>query len=249
MKKTSRARGELKDTFDTVKKEANAILSRYKHLDIDVTTPSDKEPKIGKLYFVDNEGMLQLIGLKTQLEGEFSFKKDSKRYGFDLIAKLLNPGKPAQHYYAGVKGRHRQINDSVKVRKNIEGEYAIWKNTTRKQYAEEAMLHGYTGDKLAEHENDLTKRFIEAEAHFQRIMADFDNLEVKIVGYENEKLYPYISFTVNKKLNHKHLSIRVPSALLYESVTYRSDMNVAEFVKNATNAFGDVYYIPKGDEE
>lgn len=230
----------MKETFDRIKIEVDMLLSRYKHM-----TLMEK----GDLYFVEKTGILLLNGLKTQLEGGYTKKSDPKRYGFNLIVKLLNPIKPAQHYSVGIRGRHRQINDAIKVRENLEGEFAVWKNKMRKEAKELADLHHYDDEALKKSELELERRISEGELHFRRVMENFDHYEVRIAGYEHEKSYPYISYTSGGKNYNTHLSIKVPTVLYYEPAYYRSDMSVADFLRESQNAFGEIYYMERGEEE
>lgn len=221
--------------FNETKKQVTAILEPLKCLEI----------AEGRLYFVDGDTVALLTELKSQLEGSFTKKTDPKRFGFDLICRILNPNKPAQKYSVGVKGKHRQINDSEKVRANIEGEFAVFSNKLRKEAREKAVLHNMKDDEIAQLEKETTKRIMEAEAGFKFVMDNFDKLEVRIAGYAHEKIYPYVSYVVNGKQHNTHVSIKVPTILYYESVKYRSDMDVADFISHARNAFGDVFFMEK----
>jgi hypothetical protein len=175
----------------------------------------------------------------------FTKKTDLKNYKFDLIVKLLNPARAAQNYFVGLKGKHRQINKSDTVRENIEGEFAVWKNKLKKDVREIVTLHSLDDEAFAILEKEAVMKIEAAEAQYNFILNHFDDLEVRIAGYTHEVIYPYVSYRIKGENIQKHLSIKVPSVLYYESVKYRSDMAVADFIKNATNAFGDIYYIEK----
>ncbi len=230
----------MKTVFEKIKQDVCLVLSRYSRMIL---------MEEGELYFMDKDGIEAMISLKKELEESFSKKTDPKRYGFNQIVKLLNHNHPAQHYSIGIRGRHRQINDSIKVRDNLEGEFAVWKNKMRKETANMAALHHFDDEMLKKSELELERRIAEGELHFKRLMEKFENFEVRIAGYGHEKNYPYISFSTDGKNHNTHLSIKVPSVLWYQPSYYRSDMSVADFLREAQNAFGEVYYMEREGEE
>lgn len=232
MKKNTRIVEEL---FEETKRDVTSILKQLKSLEIGGSV----------LYFAQKEQIILLVGLKTQLEGAFERTTDERNYKFEKIAKILNPVRAATNYSVGIRGRHRQINDSEKVREKIAAEFAIWKNKTRKDAREYAALHSLDDSAHAALEAEITRRIAEGEAQFAFIDAHFDELDVRIVGYEHEKSYPYIDYSVDGKKHQTHLSITVPNVLYLNLGTFRNDMEVAQFVKEAVHAFGDVYFLSK----
>lgn len=230
-----REKEDLKELFEETKKQVAGVLANTKFLDIGG----------GKLHFINKEQGMLLNAFRAGLEERIESNSDKKRYGFGLIAKLLNPLHPAQYYYAGMKGRHRQINDSLKVLKNLDGEFAVWQNKIRKDAREYAATHSLDDEAIALLEADIARSIERGTAHFEYMKSDFDNLSVKITGYKHEKSYPYVSYRIDGKLAEGNISIKVPTVLLFEPVKYRSDMSEAEFIKNAVHAFGDVYYMIK----
>lgn len=228
---------DLKTLFEEAKRDTTSILEKYNHMDVGE----------GRLYFIDKRGMNLLTSIKARLSAEINSNSDKKRYSYDLIAKLINENMPAQHYSIAFKGRHRQINDGVKVRENLEGELAIWKNVMRKNMHKMVELHNPDEDTLKAMENELDREIKAGESHFELIEKNFDEYEVRIAGWEREKSYPLLTYTCNGKSTKKHLSVKVPSVLYFEWAVYRSDMKVSEFTKKAVHAFGDVYYMKKGN--
>lgn len=237
----------LKELFEDTKTKMVELLEGYKYMELEG----------GKLYFLDRKGILLALSYQSALDAMVGTSSDRKRYGFALIAKILNPHKAAHSYFTGLKGRRRSMKkrepndplDNVVTIDKIKIEFEIWKNVERKRMTDEAVLHSVDDETLAKMESELTMRFAEAESRFALMENSYDDLEVRIVGWENGKIYPFVSYTIDKKPIHAHLSITVPTLLYYEPKRYNQNMVVAEFVKNAVHAFGDVYFMHKAKEE
>lgn len=230
---------DKQNIFDTTKESVENLLSKYNHLSIEG----------GKIYFVNKEGMVEFLKLQKTLNAVVDNKSDRKRYGFELIAKLLNDTEPAQHYRVAIKGRHRQINKAESVQPQLQVEYSIWVNLLNKRFRDTVALHNPDDDALKVMEIDLEKDLKVAESNYNYITENFDELDVRFAGWANEKLYPMITITINGKSYEKHISILVPSILYYESAPYRSNMKVSEFIKNSNHAFGEVYYMKKEENK
>lgn len=237
----------LKELFEETKTKVEELLEGYKHMELEG----------GKLYFLDRKGVLLAISYQSALDAMVVSNSDRKRYGFALIAKILNPNKVAHSYFTGLKGRRRSMKkrepgdkkENVVTIEKLKLEFEIWKNIERKRMRDEVALHSVDDETLAKMESELTMRFAEADARFALMEESYDDLEVRIVGWENGKIYPFVSYTIDKKPIHAHLSITVPTLLYYEPKRYNQNMVVAEFVKNAVHAFGDVYFMHKPKEE
>lgn len=232
---TKRKSEDIESIFQLTQEKVSKLLSKYKFIEL----------LEGKLYFVNKEGAIMLSVLQSKLENELATNSERKRYNFGLIAKFLNPKNPATRYFIGIKGRHRQINDETKVNENLEGEFAIWKNKVRKEASDYATLHSLDDEALALLEQKIERQINEAQGRYEFIKENRESLEVRIVGYEHEKSFPYVAYTVDKKMRNTHVSTKVPTILYYEPVKFRSDMSVAEFTKQGINAFGDVYFMEK----
>lgn len=230
----------LKKAFATAKEEVESILSKYRH----------KEIHQSKLYFLDFKGIVQIEAARHSLEKHYPSDADREAYSFNLIAKVLDIS-PTEYYHTGVRSKRRQLSTAEVVGKSLDEEFAIWKNIVQKEAREYVALHNISDEELYEREKELRRRIIEAESNFKYIKDNFDALEVKISGWDekNENLYAYITYRCDGVLRNKHLSVRVPSILHFQPTPYRSDMKIAEFIENATNAFGRVYFMHKKENK
>lgn len=230
----------IKKAFALAKEEVEAILSEYKY----------KEILQAKLYFLDFKGIVRIEAARLNLEKNYTSDEDRERYHFNLIAKVLDV-VPSEYYHTGVRSKRRQLSTAGLIKDRLDEEFAIWKNTIRKDAQEYVALHSISDEELFEREKELKRRIIEAESNYKYLKKYFDKLEVRISGWDekNENLYPYISYRCDGKLFNKHLSIRVPSILHFQPTPYRSDMKIAEFIDKATNAFGSVYFMHKEESD
>jgi hypothetical protein len=226
----------LKKAFSTAKEEVNTILLNYPH----------KEILQSKLYFFDFKGIVQIEAVRLNLEKHYLSDEDREAYSFNHIVKVLDIG-PTEYYHTGVRSRRRQLSTAELIKNRLDEEFAIWKNTIRKEAREYASLHSISDEELCEREKELQRRIIEAESNFRYLKSNFDSLEVRISGWDekHENLYAYITYRCEGVLRNKHLSVRVPSILHFQPTPYRSDMKIAEFIENATNAFGNIYFMHK----
>lgn len=200
------------------------------------------------LYFINEKQDHRLQELEIEFDGEES-RMPSQRKEFAQIVNYLNPASPTTTYATGIRGKHRQISDEAKVFKRLKGQFAIWKNTLKKDAEMKLKVHNYSykdRDILMREINDKIKI---AEGELAYIIENYDKLEVKIAGVLHEKSYPYIQYadvsSGERVTKQKSLSITVPNALYYTPTLFRSDMSIREFVKKARNPFGDIFYLKR----
>lgn len=223
------------------KAKIDEILARYPH----------REVGEAKLYFIDADGDKLLHDLEQQFDGKEALSK-RLRSEFAQIVNVVNPGKCADTYNVGIRGKHRQITDQEVVRENLEAEFAIWKNTLLKEAKKTVAIHSLSDDVVDKINNDVNSTIDVANSELKYILENFDTLVVKIAGFKHQKNYPYVQFTIDdenkkRKTISKHLSILAPNCLFYRPAIYRSDMKIDEFIKDARNPFGDIFYMKKGE--
>jgi hypothetical protein len=237
MRKSDKQNTVVQDGFFSSAKIIDELLPKLKYMDISEA----------RLYFCSKEQMALAYGAQKQLEGLFTLKKHSKYSGFSRIANLLNPSILTHTYTVGVRAKYRQIIDAAKVKKELEGEFACWKNTTLKRARDYIAAHTLDERSIDDYTMEVQGKIAAAQAQYDFVLNNFEEVEVRIVGYDKRKSYPYITFYENKKKITKHLSITAPNLLMLEINTYRSNMEAVDFIENGINAFGDVYYLRKGE--
>lgn len=204
-----------------------------------------------KLYFIDEVGSKELVSLEDDFDGRGITTK-FERKEFAQVVNVLNGSDAAISYSVGLRGKHRQITEQAKVDKYLEGEFAVWKNVVLKKAREIIATHSPDDQTVARINREVNNEIEVAQGELAYILSNRDTLEIKIAGFTHQKVYPYIQYSIEldgkKKLQNKHLSIVAPNVLYYCPAPYRSDMKIDEFIKSAKNAFGDVYYMQKGDD-
>lgn len=206
-----------------------------------------------KLHFIDREGDALIRSIEKSFDGREALSK-RLRSEFAQVVNLLNPGKAADTYSVGIRGKHRQITDQDVVRENIEAEFSIWKNTLLKNAKKTIEVHTLSDEAIDKINQEINTTLDVANGELKYILENFDTLVVKIAGFKHQKNYPYIQFTIDDENNkrktvNKHLSILAPNCLFYQPAIYRSDMKIDEFIKDARNPFGDIFYMKKGESE
>lgn len=229
------------------KEDANRVAEFKKKVDDILLTYHFREVGEAKLYFIDAKADGLIRSIDMEFDGREALSK-RLRSEFAQIVNVLNPGKAADTYSVGIRGKHRQITDQSVVKEHIESEFIIWEKTMIKNAKETVAIHSLSDDAVDKIEQELNATLDVAKSEFKYIMENFDTLVVKIAGFKHQKNYPYIQFTVDdegrkRKAISKHLSILAPNCLFYEPATYRSDMRIDEFIKNARNPFGDIFYM------
>lgn len=225
-------REEVFNDTATACKQIIAKLRRLKVLD-------------SELYFCTKETMATLIGLRAQLEGSYLVNVDSDRYGFGKILNLINPTDIAHTYSIGLTSKYRTIIKMESVDENIEGEFAVWRNRYKKEQLEFAEVHQLEGDAYEQHIKKMEHALTSAQANFEFLKENRDDLDVLICGYDHAKSYAQLVYFGSKGKTQKHLSTKVPNILALELAPYQKGMKVAEIIKRGVNAFGDVYFMKK----
>lgn len=197
-----------------------------------------------RLYFVDASTMAELLRIKKRFEENLPLESHKRRYNIGSIVKLLNPFEAAHTYDVRFVGKKQEINRPESVELYLNGAFDVWKNTALSNLEELISTHEYDDLLVSKMRLDLEGEIKAARANYDELIANKENYEIRFIG--EEKLYPSLRFSTEKKTQVAHLSIKgVASVLWYEPVGFRTDMTVLEFKKMANHAFGPVYYTEK----
>jgi hypothetical protein len=134
--------------------------------------------------------------------------------------------------------------------------YAVWRNVEKSNLEELFRAHKFDEGTKNKIQKEHDAMLLAAQNEYNYIMENAETLDVRIIGYEQAKLYPRISFVTkfkeydkNKKCDvdkskaqDRHLKSEVPNVLWFDPMPYRMDMEVKEFIENSQHAFGDVYF-------
>jgi hypothetical protein len=234
-------------TFGNFKEAAEALIASMPQK---VIFETGKKGEQSVLYFANASQMKTLLSIQARIDEVFDKPRDKKHYGFGLIANILNPTGPVSKYSTGIRGRHRQMTKSDTVRREIEGEFEVWKNSQLVRMRDTLESSNLNAAERAKTVQEVEQRIDEGEREFTYVLEHFDELKICIAGYNHEKSYAYIQYVdADEKRCNQHLSIKVPNILFYEPVHYRKDMKIADFIKDATCAFGDVFYMQREKEQ
>ncbi|MEA3373707.1 MAG: hypothetical protein U9Q62_08470 [Campylobacterota bacterium] len=234
---------ELMKQFAGTRTKVLELLAPLKPVDFRGTKAEGIE---GKLYLVDTSIDKELIYLRSVLESHYASEKDSKQFAFSKIVKHYNPAKPVSRFGLYRQHKWRQISDPEKVRPKLKSELSIFKNIQRNNLEEHIKLFNYSEDEVRELRSSLEKSFLEKEEALEYIEEHFDTLDVRISAHANDKLiYGTISFrTHDQKQYSRHISKELPNVLYYIAQEERPDNELSEYLKEATHAYGEVYYAP-----
>lgn len=234
--------GRLQQHHEKIKSDVLALLD--KRTPEKIITESDRDPTL--LYLSDKALNNELINLKFLLEKEFEDPdKDVKRYGFNKIVNLLNPGEPVGTYFWHIEKKWKLISTPDKVLARLDEELAVWANSYRLHSFKELDESKEASEAYVTEQKKLIEGKIkEAEDKCAWLKEHFDELEtVKICAKKRSYVYGTVHFKINGKPVKRHLSYKLPNVLYYEKPHYRSNNTIDQFLEKAENAFGDVYFI------
>lgn len=202
-----------------------------------------------KLYFCSESEMAFLVGLKAQLEDSYTRKADANEFGIARIINLLNPTDLAYSYSIGLTSKYRTISKVTSVEASFDQEYHVWKNRYSKEQHEYAEIHELKGDAYEQHMKKMYHVLEAGSSMYDYVKENMEDIDVLICGYDKAKSYAQIVYSTANRKTQKHLSIKVPNILALDLAPYQKRMKVAEIVNKGVNAFGDVYFMKKEEEE
>lgn len=195
-----------------------------------------------EVYFVDEDGMKELVHTRDSLLALFTRETDKRRFSINKLVNLLNPDSVAHKYSIKLMPKSQQINRIESVESYLDANYIVWRNTRIKQHEEMLKTHKFDDVTKAKIQREHDSELALAEEEYKYILERFEEIDVRITGYEHETLYPSIAVTTASKAFEKHLRSEVPNALLFAPRPFRQNMKVKEFIDEAQHAFGNVYY-------
>jgi len=199
-----------------------------------------------RIYLVDEEAIKNLLLLQVRHDKQFAKtqigKRDKSKFGFHKFYKLLNPDIAAYHYKISFAKRWKQVSDRQKVYDRLEEEFEVWKNSFLKHGTAKLNATLMDQELYDSQKENMYKKIEEAKQHLQFIKQSPELIrDIRISSRDRSKEYATIYFiTLEKKRLKIHLDTKRPNILWYNP---KERLSLDQFMKVATHAFGDVYYI------
>ena len=234
--------GTLQILYESIKQEVQLLLKSYEHK----TVETDEEIDPSRLYEANKSLNDKLSYLKLKLELELDDNEANlKRYGFHKIVKFINPNTPASFYHIQIEKKWKQVNDPQKVLLRLDEELSVWSNTYRlHSYKELEALEEADEAFIKEQKALIDNKIKEAAKECKRIKDNFEHFaDVRICSKHRAHNYGTIHYTVGQKKYKKHLSSKLPNVIYFKKPDFRSNNKLDEFLDEAKNIFGDVWYI------
>ncbi len=233
--------GKFQTLHETTKREVIQLLNSYQAEIIE----TDEALEPSQLFIADRDLNNKLSALQRSLEIEFNDDEVAlKRYGFHRIVKFYNPDTPASFYHIQIEKKWTQVNDPDKVFKRLDEELAVWSNSYRKHAYEELEANKEADEVFIKEQKALVDtKILKATKECKRIKDNFEEFsDVRICSKQRAHNYGTIHYTIEDKKYKKHLSSKLPNIIYYKT-QYRSNNKLDEFLSEAKNVFGDVWYI------
>lgn len=206
-----------------------------------------------ELYFTDEDTLKDLLVLKHNLEEHLVSRSYKKRFAFSTLVNILNEDNPSHKYNVKYTPKFIHISEKDSIDKYIDAHYHVSRNWENKNFKEFLATHKFDPETIKrleiEHKAKLKKQ--QEEYEFLRENHDNPNINIKILDFEEPKLYPKISVTITaeKRSFERHLRSEVPNLLWFIPRPFKKNMKIKEFLEEATHAFGSAYYIVSNKEK
>lgn len=208
-------------------------LQRRRFLDADV-------------YYCNEETFKIITDIRDSYEQSIETSYQKRNMGFNKILNILNHKKVCFDYSVSYITRSQTITEKESVDYYINNEFEIWKRLTFRESEEFIKAHltkTIDIERKRAQTNALIKKSEDTHKFLKEQLAKEDsNVAIRIISYKNAKLYPKIKISADKSATTKHLKSSVANLLWFEPQIGRRDMEIDEFIKNAENPYGNVYY-------
>lgn len=233
-------------TLENVKKEAYELLSNFEKINF---MESD-------IYIITTKAYNELLQLEAKLKPYYEDTARKKVFTIYNFLNVINRDYVALKYSFTVAKKSVLISNREKVLERLDSE--LFKSVER--------INKYY-EKFIEDNEDLSPSIVEEllkekEEKIQEEYRGHDEvknnpgkfIDMKISTYEHSKNYPQVNISYfqdnERKMATKHISIEKPNVIIYDDsqldkIKYRSDMQIADYIKCATRAFGNVYVVSK----
>lgn len=230
----------IEERFERTKGAIASLLAALVPYDF---TNTKAEGYDAKLYLIDEAVDKELIYLRSQLEAYHGSDKEAKTYAFDKLIKHFNPAMPVSRFGVYAQRKWEQVSDPEKVRMRLDARFAIYRNVEHKHLEDIIAKGEYSEQEQRSMRHALDVRIIEAGERLEEVRDAFDTLDVRISARGDR--YGTISFrTPEQKQYSRHVSKEMPNALYYVVAKERPDNELAHYLDDAQNVFGDVYSAP-----
>lgn len=232
--------------FYKIKKEVEDFLKDYQ------STVQKAEDKKAILFVLDKRAIDFLKDKSKELKIEYSHDSAFyKKHNINNIIKVINWEKPCHSFRTLVSYNWREINDKDKVfnvlEKELEKTFNKQKANVKKQLEKKEISEDYQKVVISK----INSEYEKAKKEVAFMLKNKENIkEARISEYKRRKLYPRVDFIINKK-RQTAVGLKTTSLNgiwfeeLNEEQARNSNNKLAEFIENAINPFGDVYYIMK----
>lgn len=236
------AQRHIDETLADTKAELSNILLSCERFVYEPKRHIDIGGKPATLYRADSETLNALKALQVRHDDAVGIYVGSR---FDKrVCKLFNPDAAIGSYSVNMEIKFKHISDPEKVLANLEGELNSY--IRKLKSAHKKKLKGVKpGSAEAKSEAEKLRAEIErAERSYERLLDEFDALEVHIHAKQRSSYYHTLHAIVNGRQRKRHLSVELPNVVWYEEELHPNN-RLDRWMRSATNAFGDVYYAEK----
>ena len=250
----------MADTIKDYEVELDALLQNAK---IENVSYPGYEVTALQIYYVGAEALESLLDLERRIEAnaeELSKKRGMYHYANIISDKVV--------YRKSINFKRAYVNTSNpdSINDKLEGMFKVWENTVYKDARLRASAEGLSDERSDDVLNEASKEVQEGQANLKKLQSlykppkedgekgEFEGLSVRVTNYRYEEtpVKAWINFYGEDKVSgQSYLREEVPNIICYENKEQdlkRSDIKIEKFLEKAQNAFGNVYFAIKEDE-
>jgi len=229
--------------FYKIKSEITSFLKNYNFTE---QVAGDRK---AILYILDSKAISFLKEMDKELRVEYSHNSTFyKKYNLSNIIKVINWETPSHSFRTLNAYNWREINKQDKVfdilEKELKRSFNILKKNVDKKLKAKEISIDYRNKAI----EDINTDFKRAEKEVEFMKNNRDRITARISEYYRRKAYPRVDYIINKK---RQTAVGLKTTALNgiwfeeleEDLAKNSNNALIDFLKNARNPFGDVFYI------
>lgn len=216
-----------------------------------------------ELYYVSKKERDVILDTIQRLQLSYENIGPSYKKRFNIFLAVNPIGKleyPVSKFTVSYNIIPRSISEPESVDKYLEEEK--FRTISHIRAEEKKLLNSNTFDDktIAGIKRDTKLKEAKVNEEYNKLVKNRDDYIIRITSVEDEKAYPEIRYTFStpkktkegkdekkeiSRSKYAHLKLTMPNLIWYEPKPLRKNFTAMEFLKEATNAFGYVYYVPK----
>lgn len=196
-----------------------------------------------ELFFANDDEFNRVKSIQAKYESSLSSAGDKRLLGFKQILNIINSKEISHKYLVSYKPNSKQINSNASTGRYLESHYHSWVAQQKKDAEEFIKVHELDNVAKERVRRKLDATLLSAKEEHKYITDNFNNIDVRILTFEEEKLYPVINVTTAKHSNDFKLRSTVANLLWFTPLVSSAKMNIDEYISKAVNPYGSVYYI------